>query len=85
MTEHTECISMEILRREAKDTLDPQESMVGMYDKTTAQENKHNKEEVKAEELGTKRRILFNPDFAQGLDKESGYVPYEENLDQHEV
>ena len=91
MTEHTECISMEILRREAKDTLDPQESMVGMYDKTTAQENKenkHNKEEVKAEDLGsrrTKRRILVNPDFAQGLDQDSGYVPYEEDLDQHEV
>ena len=88
MTEHTECISMEILRREAKDTLDPQDPMVGMYDKTTAlenKENKHHKEEVKAEELGTKRRILFNPGFAQGLDQDSGYVPYEEDLDQHEV
>ena len=85
MTEHTECISMEILRREAKDTLDPQDPMVGMYDKTTALENKHNKEEVKAEELGTKRRILVNPDFVQGLDQDSGYVPYEEDLDQHEV
>ena len=88
MTEHTECISMEILRREAKYTLDPQDPMVGMYDKTTAlenKENKHNKEEVKAEELGTKRRILVNPDFVQGLDQDSGYVPYEEDLDQHEV
>ena len=91
MTEHTECISMEILRREAKDTLDPQDPMVGMYDKTTAQENKENKvnkEEVQAKELGsrwTKRRILVNPDFVQGLDQYSGYVPYEEDLDQHEV
>ena len=73
MTEHTECISMEILRREAKDTLDPEDPMVGMYSKKTAQENKenkHNKEEVKAEELEsrwTKRRILVNPDFVQVL------------------
>ena len=88
MTEHTECISMEILRKEAKDTLDPQDPMVGMYSKKTAQENKHNKEEVQAEELRsrwTKRRILVNPDFVQGLDQDSGYVPYEEDLDQHEV
>ena len=94
MTEHTECISMEILRREAKDTLDPEDPMVGMYSKKTAQENKenkenkHNKEEVKAEELRsrwTKRRNLVNPDFVQGLDQDSGYVPYEEDLDQHEV
>ena len=88
MTEHTECISMEILRREAKDTLDPQDPMVGMYSKKTAQENKENKEEVQAEELGsrwTKRRILVNPDFVQGLDQYSGYVPYEEDLEKHEV
>ena len=88
MTEHTECISMEILRKEAKDTLDPQDPMVGMYSKKTAQENKHNKEEVQAEELRsrwTKRRILVNPDFVQGLDQDSCYVPYEEDLDQHEV
>ena len=91
MTEHTECISMEILRKEAKDTLDPEDPMVGMYSKKTAQENKvnkDNKEEVKAEDLRsrwTKRGILVNPDFVQGLDQDSGYVPYEKDLDQHEV
>ena len=91
MTKHTECISMEILRKEAKDTLDPEDPMVEMYSKKTAQENKDNKdnkEEVKAEELRsrwTKRRNLVNPDFVQGLDQDSGYVPYEEDLDQHEV
>ena len=82
MAEHTECISMDILRREAEETLDPDDPMIEMYSKKrTAEENtKENEEEVEKLELNEKKdRVLINPEFVQGLDKGGGFLPYEED------
>ena len=48
MAEHTECISMDILRREAEETLDPDDPMIEMYSKkkTTEENTKENEEEA---------------------------------------
>ena len=77
MAEHTECISMEILRKEAEDTLDPADPMVDMYSKKATVMNK--------EEAGKEDRVLVNHDFVQGLDEEGGFPPYEEDFVPHDV
>ena len=77
MAEHTECISMEILRKEAEETLDPADPMVDMYSKKATVKNK--------EEAGKEDRVLVNHDFVQGLDEEGGFPPYEEDFVPHDV
>ena len=44
MTEHTECVSYEILRREAQQTLDPNDPMLDMYERQRAEKAKKEKE-----------------------------------------
>ena len=79
MAEHTECISMDILRREAEETLDPDDPMIEMYSKKrTAEENTKDDEE-EAEKLEKKDRVLINPEFVKGLDKGGGFLLYEED------
>ena len=83
MAEHTECISMDILRREAEETLDPDDPMSEMYSKkkTTEENTKENEEE--AEKLIRKQkkdRVLINPEFVHGLDEGGGFVPYDDDF-----
>ena len=89
MTEHTECVSYEILRREAQQTLDPNDPMLDMYERQRA-EKKANKveeeEEVENKRRKKKERLIVNPEFVEALDSGDGSVQYDEDYDrQNEV
>ena len=68
MTSHQECVSYEVLRREAKDTMDPADPSFAMYDKKTNEkmrgetEKKHKKRE----------RLIINPEFVESMDQGDG-------------
>ena len=82
MAEHTECISMDILRREAEETLDPNDPMIKMYSKKMTAEKKTNENEEEAEKINRvqkKERVLINTEFVQGLDENGGFVPYDDD------
>ena len=70
MTEHTECVSYEILRREAQQTLDPNDPMLDMYERQRAEKkaNKVEKEEVENKKRKKKERLIVNPEFVEALD-----------------
>jgi len=80
MTEHTECMSYEVLRREAHDTLDPRDPMLDeMYRKKQHKEQQLKQEEKKNVEKPKKReRLIVNPDFVENLDTDDGSVQYNE-------
>ena len=73
MAEHTECISMEILRREAEDTLDPDDPMIDMYSSKKAAGKEDAKKNEKEAEKQNNDRVL-NPK----LDEGGRFVPYDD-------
>ena len=77
MNDHSECISYEILRREAQETMDPSDPEYAMYNKKP----KVKKEKIeKKEEKKTKReRLIINPEFVESLDQGDGSVQYDED------
>jgi len=88
MTEHTECVSYEILRREAQQTMDPNDPMLDMYERQRAEKkaNKVEKEEVENKKRKKKERLIVNPEFVEALDSGDGSVQYDEDYDrQNEV
>jgi len=88
MTEHTECVSYEILRREAQQTLDPNDPMLDMYERQRAEKkaNKVEEEEVENKKRKKKERLIVNPEFVEALDSGDGSVQYDEDYDrQNEV
>merc|ERR1719216_319381 len=72
MTEHTECVSYEILRREAQQTMDPNDPMLNMYERKQAEKKGKNAETKKRK----KDRLIVNPEFVEGLDTGDGSVQY---------
>jgi len=87
MTEHTECVSYEILRREAQQTIDPNDPMVNMYERKQAAE-KMDRNVGKEVDLKKrkKERLIVNPEFVEGMDTGDGSVQYDEDYDkQNEV
>ena len=85
MTEHTECMSYEVLRREAHETLDPNDPMLNtMYRKKKKEEEK---KEEKVEKVKAKKRerLIVNPDFVENLDTDDGSVQYNEDITQNIV
>merc|ERR1712117_320430 len=80
MTEHTECVSYEILRREAQQTLDPNDPMLDMYERQRA-EKKANKVVEEEVEKKKKERLIVNPEFVEALDSGDGSVQYDEDYD----
>ena len=87
MTEHTECVSYEILRREAQQTIDPNDPMVNMYERKQAAE-KMDRNVGKDVDLKKrkKERLIVNPEFVEGMDTGDGSVQYDEDYDkQNEV
>ena len=85
MTEHTECMSYEVLRREAHETLDPNDPMLHtMYRKKKKEEEK---KEEKVEKVKAKKRerLIVNPDFVENLDTDDGSVQYNEDFTQNLV
>ena len=79
MAEHTECISMEILRREAEDTLDPDDPMIDMYSSKKAAGKEDAKKNEKEAEKQNNDRVL-NPEHVQGLDERGRFVPYDDEF-----
>jgi hypothetical protein len=85
MTAHTECVSYEILRREAQQTMDPSDPMVTMYNKQ-AEEKKVKVERKETEEKTKKReRLIVNPEFVEGLDTGDGSEQYDEDYNGNQV
>jgi len=86
MNDHSECVSYEILRREAEETLDPSDPAYEMYRKKptkVAKEKKDDKEEKKPK----RERLIINPEFVESLDQGDGSVQYDEDytIDNNEV
>ena len=82
MANHTECISMDILRREAEETLDPDDPMINMYSKkmSDVEITKENEEEAeKMKRVQKIDRVLINPEFVHGLDERGGFIPYDDD------
>ena len=80
MAEHTECISMDILRREAQETLDPDDPMINMYSKKMPAEKVTEENEEKMKQMQKKERVLINPEFVQALDESGAFVPYDDDF-----
>merc|ERR1712127_1049288 len=75
MTDHTECVSYEILRREAQQTMDPSDPMLNMYERKQAEKKGKN---VETQMKRKKERLIVNPEFVEGLDTGDGSVQYDE-------
>ena len=86
MTEHTECVSYEILRREAQQTMDPNDPMLSMYERKQAEKKGNNVEKEVETKKRKKERLIVNPEFVEGMDTGDGSVQYDEDYDrQNEV
>jgi len=87
MNDHSECVSYEILRREAQETLDPSDPAYDMYKKkpTKVVKDKHVSE--KEEKKPKRERLIINPEFVESLDQGDGSVQYDEDytIDENEV
>ena len=80
MTTHTDCVSYEILRREAQASMDPSDPAYEMYSK------KKTDGRTKAEEKGRKReRLIINPEFVESLDGSDGAQQFDSDYYDNEV
>ena len=77
MTAHTSCVSYEILRREAQETMDPTDPMVTMYNKEETVE-KEDKEDNTKEKKRKKERLIINPEFVESMDTGDGSLQYDD-------
>jgi len=77
MNDHSECISYEILRREAQETMDPTDPEYAMYNKKP--KVKKEKIEKKEEKKSKRERLIINPEFVESLDQGDGSVQYDED------
>ena len=64
MNVHSDCISYEILRKEAQATMDPDDPNYEEYDKKENGNIEIGEEDVKE----TKMRLIINPEFVESLD-----------------
>merc|ERR1719232_1720126 len=81
MNNHQKCISYEVLRREAQETMDPTDPSYGMYDKKMMK-GEMEKEEDKKEKKLKRERLIINPEFVESLSQTDGseqYDDYSEN------
>lgn len=80
MNVHSDCISYEILRREAQATMDPNDPSYSMYDKKVEDVKKEVREEVHEEvKKEKKKRLIINPEFVQSMDQGDGATQYDED------
>jgi hypothetical protein len=81
MNDHSECVSYEILRREAQETMDPADPAYDMYKKipTKVVKEKHEDKEEKKEKKHKRERLIINPEFVESLDQGDGSVQYDED------
>merc|ERR1712176_417551 len=69
MNTHTECISYEILRREAQANMDPSDPAYQLYQKKEDQEAKG---ETKTEKSHKRERLIISPEFVESLHQGAG-------------
>ena len=67
MTSHQECVSYEVLRREAQETMDPSDPSYGMYDSKMKEGKVEERVEKKKRE-----RLIINPEFVESMDQGDG-------------
>ena len=82
MNTHTECISYEILRREAQANMDPSEPAYQIYQR---KEDQQVKGETKAEKGHKRERLIINPEFVESLDQGDGAQQFDEDYYNNEV
>jgi len=78
MNDHSECVSYEILRREAQETMDPSDPAYDMYKKKPTKVVKKTHEE-KEEKKPKRERLIINPEFVESMDQGDGSVQYDED------
>jgi len=77
MTSHQECISYEVLRREAQETMDPADPEHDIYDKKTKGEKGVAKSSV-AEKKHKRERLIVNPEFVESLTQGDGSEQFDD-------
>jgi len=83
MTSHQECVSYEVLRREAKDTMDPADPSFAMYDKKT---NERLRGEIEKTQKKPKReRLIINPEFVESMDLGDGAEQFDADYSNNQV
>ena len=82
MNTHTECISYEILRREAQANMDPSDPAYQIYQMKQDQQDKG---ETKTEKAHKRERLIINPEFVESLDQGDGAQQFDEDYYNNEV
>ena len=77
MNVHSDCISYEILRKEAQATMDPDDPNYGMYDKKEDGNIEIGEEDVKEKKM----RLIINPEFVESLDMGDGSTQYDKDYE----
>ena len=85
MTAHTSCVSYEILRREAQETMDPTDPMVNMYNKEENEDKEQDKEDNTKEKKKKKERLIINPEFVESMDTGDGSLQYDEDFSHNQI
>ena len=80
MTSHQECVSYEVLRREAKDTMDPADPSFTMYDKKT-----NEKLRGETEKKHKRERLIINPEFVESMDLGDGAEQFDADYSNNQV
>ena len=78
MNSHSECISYEVLRREAQETMDPTDPNVRLYQKKES-EKREEKEQKSGEKVAKKDRLIIVPEFVESLDQGDGSQQYDDD------
>jgi len=86
MTAHEECVSYEVIRREAEASLDPADPEYSLYTNlkksvngTTVVEPEAASGEEKAA-AAKRKRLIVNPEFVQGMDESDGVEQYDQEM-----
>jgi len=81
MTTHTECVSYEILRREAQASMDPSDPAYEMYNKRKMKKEAKDEEE----KVHKRERLIINPEFVESLDGSDGAEQFDSDYYNNEV
>ena len=82
MTGHQECVSYEVLRREAKETMDPSDPSFTMYDKKT---NERLRGETEKKQKHKRERLIINPEFVESMDLGDGSEQFDVDYSNNQV
>jgi len=85
MNAHADCVSYEVLRREAQQTMDPRDPAYSMYDRQIGQEGKLEQEKEPMVAKHKKERLIVNPEFVEALDQGDGSEQFDEDYKTNEV